>query len=514
VQLRLIASQISRAPMRRFDAVLGGDPARREIAPETALEFGRFRVLPRRRQLLADGVPVELGSRAFDVLMVLVEARGLLVTKDELMSRVWPGTVVEENNLQVQISTLRKTLGEDRGFILTVSGRGYRFTAEVRSTFTRPAPLPPLAVVAAADRSGAEPLSNLPEPVSEFVDRETELADMLGLIATHRLVTVTGPGGVGKTRLALKAARHLLPEFVDGVWLAELASLSDPALVDRTMLTALGLGPEARNIPPDRLAATLRQKSLLIVLDNCEHVIEAAARGAERLLQAGSRIHVLATSQEPLGVDGEHVFRLGPLALPSEDDREDPLRHAAIRLFVTRVQATDPGFALDERTTGPAVAICRHLDGVPLAIELAAARAATLGIEEVAAGLEHRFRLLTEGSRTSLPRHRSLRATLDWSYGLLAEAHRAVTRRLAVLPGGFTLEAARAVAGESLGEAAVVDSVAMLVAKSLLVADHSGAAQRYRFLETTRAYLLEKLAESGEDAAPAHRPAIAAAATR
>jgi len=514
--------------MRRIDAPFARNPVRREIATvreittETALEFGRFRVLPRRRQLLADGVPLALGSRAFDVLLALMEARGLLVTKDELMSRVWPCTVVEENNLQVQISTLRKALGDDRGLILTVAGRGYRFTGDIRATVAGPALLPPLAVAPRPDRGGAEPLTNLPAPVAEFVNRESELADMLGLVATHRLVTVTGPGGVGKTRLALEAERHLLPEFVDGVWLAEFASLSDPARVRETLLASLGLGPDAPEVAPDRLAAALRPKSLLILLDNCEHVIEAAARTAKQLLQAGTRIHVLATSQEPLGVDGENVLRLAPLGLPSEDDvdDEDPLRHAAVRLFVSRVRAADPRFALDERTTGLAVAICRRLDGIPLAIELAAARAATLGIDEVAAGLDHRFRLLTEGCRTSLPRHRTLRATLDWSYGLLAEPHRTVARRLAIFDDGFTLEEARAAASEGLGESAVVDSVATLVSKSLLAARHSGGAPQYRFLETTRAYLLEKLEESGEakpsreGARPVLARPLAAGATR
>jgi predicted ATPase/DNA-binding winged helix-turn-helix (wHTH) protein len=501
-----------------FDWPFARAPERQETATAPALEFGRFRILTQRRQLLADGVPLELGSRAFDVLMALVEARGLLVTKDELMSRVWPGTVVEENNLQVQISTLRKVLGEDRGFILTVCGRGYRFVAEIRSTLAGPAPLPPLAVVPRPDRSGTEPLTNLPAPFAQFVNRETELADMLGLVATHRMVTLTGPGGVGKTRLALEAARHLLPEFVDGVWLAEFASLSDPDRVRETVLDSLGLPPDAQGLTPDRLAVALRPKSVLVVLDNCEHVIEAAARSAKQLLQAGSLIHILATSQEPLGVEGEHVLRLAPLGVPSDDDLdlEDALRHAAIRLFVTRVQAADPGFALDARTTRLAITVCRRLDGIPLAIELAAARAATLGIEEVAAGLDHRFRLLTGGRRTSLPRHRALGATLDWSYGLLSEPHQAVARRLAIFAGGFTLEAARSMARESLGECAVVDGVATLVAKSLLVADHSGAAPQYRFLETTRAYLLEKLAESGEGAAIArrrvtglHAPAVA-----
>jgi predicted ATPase/DNA-binding winged helix-turn-helix (wHTH) protein len=474
----------------------------RAIAMETAIEFGRFRVLPRRRQLLADGVPLELGSRAFDVLMALLEARGLLVTKDELMTRVWPGTVVEENNLQVQISTLRKALGDDRDFIRTISGYGYRFTAEVSSAAAGPVASPLLGLAPHSGGSVAEPLTNLPAPVSEFINRHSELAEMANLVGTHRLVTVIGPGGVGKTRLALEVAGRLLSGFADGVWLAEFAALSDPALVNDTLLASLGLRPRGADDAPDRLVVALRRKSLLVVLDNCEHVVEAAARSAQRLLQAGPKIHVIATSQEPLGVDGEHVLRLAPFDVPSVDeiDLDEPMRHAAIRLFMTRVRAADPAFAFDARTIRLVRAICRRLDGIPLAIELAAARAATLGIEEVASGLDRGFRLLTEGCRTSLPRHRTLRAALDWSYALLAAPHRAMACRLAVFSDGFTLAAARAMASESLGEPDVVDSVAALVAKSLLVVEHGGAEPRYRFLETTRSYLLEKLAESGETA--------------
>jgi predicted ATPase len=209
----------------------------------------------------------------------------------------------------------------------------------------------------------------------------------------------------------------------------------------------------------------------------------------------GAGVRVLATSQEPLGVADEHVFRLSPLGLPCGDDLDDPLRHPAIRLFVERLQAAVPGFILDEHSARVTADICRRLDGMPLAIELAASRAAALGIHEVAAGLEHGFRLLAGGWRTSLPRHRSLEATFAWSYRLLPPAHRPLACRLATRPAGFPLEAARAVAGKSLGPAALAEIVASLVAKSLLVADHCGPAPRYRFTETMRAFFLEMLAE-------------------
>jgi DNA-binding winged helix-turn-helix (wHTH) protein len=417
-------------PTRRLEAPPAPRSAPHQVEAESVLEFGRFRLLSRRRQLLADGVPVELGTRAFDVLMVLVESRGLLVTKDELFNRVWPGTIVEENNLQVQISALRKALGADRDFIVTVSGRGYRFTAEVRSEVRDSVRLLRQGMVAAADAGRRD---NLPAGVADFVDREVELPELLGLVAAHRLITVTGPTGVGKTRLALEAARRLLPGIADGVWLADLAPLADPERVRETVVRSLRLGSRPE-MPGDRLTAALRSKRLLLVLDNCEHLVDAAAVTAEWLLQTGADIRILATSQEPLRVEGEHIFRLAPLGVPDDDagTSDDAVRHGAIRLFLSRVQAADPHFVLDTRMTALAIAICRHLDGLPLAIELAAARAASLGLDAVAAGLEDRFRILTEGRRTDLPRHRTLEAALDWSYGLLSQTDRDVGVRRSV----------------------------------------------------------------------------------
>jgi predicted ATPase/DNA-binding winged helix-turn-helix (wHTH) protein len=462
------------------------------------LEFGRFRLLLRQRELHSGDTPIALGSRAFDVLLILVEAGGELVTKEELLARVWPGAVVEESNIQVQVSALRKALGEDRNLILTVPLRGYRFTGEVRALDADGRAVPARAP---EPRSPGQAPTNLPAPVSGFIGRETELRELEELLRENRLVTVVGTGGIGKTRLGLELARASLGQFTDGVWLAELAPLTDPDLVPSAINAALGLQSGAGRWTSERLAAALRGRRLLLVLDNCEHVIAAAAREAEALLRAAPGVRVLATSQEPLGLEGECTYRLSPLEFPAEESAElaAALRHGAVRLFVARARAADPHFSLSERNAATVATICRRLDGIPLAIELAAARAAALGIEGLARRLDLRFHVLTGGRRTALPRHQTLRATLDWSHRLLAEPDRVVLRRLAVFAGSFSLEAAASVvADSSLPEWEVISRIAELVEKSLVVADAAGAARRYRLLETTHAYAMEKLADSGE----------------
>jgi predicted ATPase/DNA-binding winged helix-turn-helix (wHTH) protein len=474
--------------------------------PPADVAFGRFRVLPRRRELLADGQPIKLGGRAFDVLMALIEAHGAVISKDALTARVWPGRLVEENNLQVHISALRAALGAERALIRTVSGRGYQFAGEVRILAADP---DEHAGVATTGPSEVLPPTNLPEPVSELIGRDDELHEIVAL-AARRLATLTGAGGIGKTRLALAAARRLLPQFADGVWLAELAPLADPGLVPASVAAAVGLELSGGSASPERVATALSGKAPLLVLDNCEHVIGAATIMAEALFRANPKVHVIATSREPLKAEGEWVYPVPPLAVPAEaaEGEGDLLGYGAVRLFLDRALAATLHLAPDRRATAVMAAICRRLDGMPLAIELAAARAATLSIDELAARLDDRFQLLTGGRRTALPRQQTLRATLNWSYDLLTEPERVVLCRLSVFAGVFNLEAASTVAtSPDLSPPDVVEGLRGLVAKSLVSAEVSGAIAGYRLLNTTRAYAFEKLGESGEKGVVARRHA-------
>lgn len=472
------------------------------------MRFAHVEVQPHRRVLLAGGMPVRIGDRAFDILLALLERRGELVTKEELLERVWTGLVVEEINLSVQVSALRKALGPARDLLQTVSGRGYRLVADVTVESLVAAtvdgrvqpPSPPVDAV----------LTNLPALTSELIGREAEVKEVLALVADRRLVTLAGTGGIGKTRLALEIARRLLPRFADGAWLVEFGPISDPGFVPVTVASALEISLAAGALSAERVAAALGTKQVLLVLDNCEHVIDAAAGMAEALLRANPAACLIATSREPLRAEGECVYQVPPLGLPDADTgtSEELLQHGAVQLFVARARAAQPHFALDRLNTEAVTAICRRLDGIPLAIELAAARAAALGVEGLAARLDDRFRLLTDGRRTALPRQQTLRATLDWSYELLPATERTLLRRLALFAGPFPLASANdVVAIDPLSSADVLDCIVNLVAKSLLTADVSNTVAQYRLLETTRAYALEKLVEGGEFEAMARRHA-------
>src|SRR5882724_1937050 len=432
-------------------------------------------------------VRVLLAPKAFDVLRYLVEHPGRLVTHDELFEALWPKTYVQPEVLKSHIAAIRAVLGDDARkpiFIETLSRRGYRFIAPV------------------TEGASARPswTTNLPEAVSELIGREAELRAVTALATEHRLVSLVGAGGIGKTRLGLEVARHLLPRYPNGVFVAELGPLSSPELVPATVATALGLTPVAGTVSLEGIAGAVGTRKLLLVIDNCEHVIDAAAAMAETLLRATPGASLVATSREPLRVSGEYVYRVPPLDLPAEDnqDMEDVLRYGAVRLFVSRAHAAEPRYVAEGPVAAATAAICRRLDGIPLAIELAATRIVGFGVDGVAARLDDRFRLLTGGKRT-LPRHQTMRATLDWSYELLSESERVVLRRLGVFVGAFTLDAASAVAASvDIPGSEVTDAVADLVGKSLLSTDVGGASLHYRLLETTRAYAREKLIESVE----------------
>jgi predicted ATPase/DNA-binding winged helix-turn-helix (wHTH) protein len=444
--------------------------------------FSRFTGCISRRDLLADGAPVELGGRNYDLLIALIEAGGEMVSKDELMSRVWPKRIVEENNLQAGISALRKALGADRNLIRTIPGRGYQFTGVIREWGTSDA---------------QKPLTNLPAH-SELISREDVLVKLCQLLSEQRLITLCGAGGIGKTRLAIEVGRRAGARFPDGVWLADLSPLSESALVPVAIAGALGLPLSGASA--ETISNAVAQKKLLLLLDNCEHLIDAVAKLAEQLEHRSSSIHILCTSREPLKVEPEWVYYIPSLDVPNEhaESFDEVVATGAAQLFMLRARQARPDFAVKMSQAATLGAICRRLDGMPLAIELAAARGAILGIEEVAVRLDDRFRLLAGGHRTALPRHQTLRATLDWSYELLREADREALCRLAVFAGAFSLEAATALLAQDSDATAVIARVTSLAEKSLLTVLNTDAGTQYHMLETTRSYALDKLEERCE----------------
>ena len=460
-----------------------------------------------RRELRVLDSPVPLGGRAFEIIGVLAQSAGELVTKDELLDRVWSGAIVGENTLHVHAVAIRKALGPYRNLLKTEAGRGYRLLGDW-SVRRHEAAKPPTGLQR-MQVAGESPVTNIPATVTRLLGRSAAVARLRDFMSAYRLVTLTGPGGIGKTSLALKVTRGVLGEFADGGWLVELAPLSDPALVPSAVAGALRLPPEPNAITPDTVARAIGDKRLLLILDNCEHVIEAVATLTETILGLCPHATIVTTSREILRIQGEHVWRVPPLEVPPIEPTETAciLDHAATALFLARIGEQGADLASDSRYSAMIAAICRRLDGIPLAIELAAARAATLGIETVAHGLRDRFALLTSGRRTALPRHRTLRATLDWSYQLLSEAERDLLRRLAIFAGLFSFDAACSVAADGTSDAEVADGVAGLVGKSLLFKTADPAAAEYRLLETTRVYALERLTESGAFAEVARRHA-------
>ena len=461
---------------------------------EHTFAFGPFRLLAAQRLLLEGDTPVRLGSRAFDILAALVERSGEVVAKQELIARAWPQTFVEETNLKMQVSALRRALGDGQGghrYVATVPGRGYNFVAPVHRDEPARAALRPAVALA----------HNLPLAATRMIGREEAVAALVSRLSRQRLVTVVGPGGIGKTTVALAVAERMIADYEHGVWLADLAPLSDPRLVPSAVATVLGLEVRTEN-PLPGLVAGLRDKRMLLLLDNCEHVIEAAASLAAAVLTGVPRVNILATSREPLGVAGERSHRLGPLGSPPTSSGLTAAEAAvspAVQLFVERVTAIVEDFALTDANAPLIVEICQKLDGLPLAIEFAAPRVEVLGVEGLAAGLDHSLPLLTARRRTTLPRHRTMRAVVEWSYGLLSEAEQRFFRALGIFAGGFTVEAAAVVAIDTADTPCeVIDLLADLVAKSLVVADVSGAKPRFRLLDTTRAYAIEQLDTSGE----------------
>lgn len=453
--------------------------------------FGRFTLDPVEHRLRADGAPVSLGSTAFTVLLALVERAGSIVTKDDLISRVWGYSDVEENRLYVHINALRKIIG--RECIVNKQGRGYRFEAQVWRSGKE------------MDKPARRPDGNLPAPwtaaegPTRLIGRDKELPAVTELLARAQVVTLAGPGGVGKTRLAVRAAGESAAKFPDGVWLVELGALTSPDLVPGAVAAALGVRVGHSETPLATLAHDLRLKTLLIVLDNCEHLHGVCAELCETLAAAAPGVKLLATSREALSCAGEQIFEVPPLDVPREG-ADATHGVASVELFVERASAADARFRLEEDELSIAANICRRLDGLPLAIEMVASWAGVLGLRALDEKLESSRDVWLRARTTAPRRHSTLSSALEWSHDLLEAPERILLRRLAVFPAGFALGTAEAVASdEPIPEARVFEYLGSLVRKSMLAVEPGWQARRYRLLDTTRAFMREKLASSGEE---------------
>jgi predicted ATPase/DNA-binding winged helix-turn-helix (wHTH) protein len=471
---------------------------------EEAFVFGAFRLIPVQRMLLEDGKPVHLGSRALDLLVALVQSAGDTLHKDQLIACAWPDTVVDDGALRVNVAALRRALGDGRGsnrFIANIPGRGYSFVAPVRREQGQEA-------AALPNRPALG--DNLPAQLMRVIGRTEIIATVVARVPQQRFLTIVGPGGIGKTTVAVAAAKALSRSYADGVWFVGLGSLQDPALVPSAISAILGSPPGVGD-PLSSLVAWLFDKCALIVIDNCEHVVGATAATAEAMLKAAPQVAILATSREPLRAEGEWLLRLPSLEVPPEKSgltAVEALSFAAVELFNERALAALDGFDLADADIPIALEICRRLDGVPLAIELAAAQVDVFGVGGLAAQLDDRFAVLTRGRRTAVPRQQTLRATIDWSYELLSGPERHLLCRLGIFPAGFGLEAAAAVVSDGDdAPAGVGDGIASLLAKSLVTRDGSTPAGRWRLLETIRTYALEKLSENGKTNETARRHA-------
>ena len=458
------------------------------------LRFGPFELNVAQRSLKKADQVIPLGGRAYDILIALLENAGEVVAKAELIAKAWPDVTVEEGSLRVHLSALRKALGDGQfgnKYIASIQGRGYSFIAPV----TR--------FPADSDRSSASArLSNLPPALGRMVGRENVVREIQGwLQAGQRLITILGAGGIGKTTVALSVGHGALTDFSGAVFFVDLSTVSDKEHVIGAIASAVGLDSQLVD-PKEVLLSFLRPRRVLVILDSCEHFIKKIAEIADYIFQNAPDIYILATGREALHVPGERVLRLCPLDCPPEQPgltASEVLAYPAARLFAERVSARGGNFSLSDDEAPMVAEICRKLDGIALAIELAAGRAAVFGVRSTVAKLGSRLDLLKFGRRTANPRHQTLIATLDWSHDHLSEAERVLLRRVAIFVGHFTLEAALAVAEEvGIDQSEIAGALGNLVNKSLIGVWTNSRGPFYRLLDTTRAYALEKLATSGE----------------
>ncbi|MET4476710.1 winged helix-turn-helix domain-containing protein [Bradyrhizobium sp. F1.13.3] len=465
----------------------------RDNTPERTFLFGPFRLSTAKRTLFdGDGV-VRLGSKAIEILIALVERAGELVSKRELVEIAWPDTFVVEANLTVQVAALRRALGEDdtaNQYIVNSPGRGYRFVAPIRVLGEGRA---------AVDEPTSPPAHNLPAQLTRLVGRAEALRSVERKLTDERLVSIVGPPGVGKTSLSLRMAETMLPQFRHGVWLIDLVSITEASLIPSVIASALPLDVRSSDMPSG-IDAALRYKNLLLIFDNCEHLIEGVAAAIGELLRCAGEIKVLTTSREPLRIEGEQIFRLPPLAVPplaAIVSPKDVLAYPAVQLFVERAAAIVNDFELTDADAAFAAQICRGLDGNPLAIEVAAARIDTFGVKGLVGRIETGVELLADARRGTPARHRTIAAALEWSYQLLSVGERHVLRCLGVFGGSFTLDAAISVI-PAVGEIDTASILADLVCKSLVSVEIGSDGARFRLLEIAKAFVLAKLIEKSE----------------
>jgi predicted ATPase/DNA-binding winged helix-turn-helix (wHTH) protein len=465
--------------------------------PDQAITFGPFRLIPSQRLLLEGDSPLHVGNRALTILQILVERAGKVVDKRELARLVWPDTFVEEANIRVHVAALRRALGDGQNgarYIVNIPGRGYSFTATVSHQSEPPKPdraIPPKTQTA----------PTLPSPITRLVGRAEAVSKLKAELTQERMVTVVGPAGIGKTTLALAGTQSWSTDSGFVAYFVDLATVTDPGNVPAAIAAAVS----SSTIYEDIVGAMLRElqdRRLLIILDNCEHVIDAAARLCAALLTGTKQLRLLATSREALRIAGEWIHRVAPLGLPPvgrDLTASEAMTFSSVQLFVERAMATVDTYEFRDQDAASVANICRRLDGIPLAIEFAAARVDLFDVHTIARRLDDRFALLTKGRRDALPRQQTLRAALDWSCDLLSPEERIALRRLSVFSAYFSVDdAIEVISDDKLPKPSVFEILSDLVAKSVVAADVGGHAVTYRLLETTQVYAQEKLGSAGE----------------